>query len=48
MEDEFVEYDECFEVGISLSDSVSGGLMVEVDGGKDTAVVCIEDDDRKS
>ena len=47
-QDEFVENKECFEVGISLPDSVSSDLMVELDEGKDTAVVCIQDDDCKS
>ena len=45
MEDEFVEYVECFEVDISLQYSVRGREIAE---GKDTASVCIEDNDRKS
>ena len=48
IQDEFLEYEECFVTVISLPNSVSGGLMVEVAGGKDTAVVCIENDDSKS
>ena len=45
MEDEFVEYKECFEVGISLPYSVSG---LEIAEGKDTSVVYIDDNDSKS
>ena len=48
IQDEFAENEECFEVGISLPDSVSSDLMVELDRSKDTAVVCIQDDDCKS
>ena len=48
MEDEFVEYKECFKVGIRLPDSVSDGLKVEISEGKDTTVVCIKDNDCKS
>ena len=45
MEDEFVEHVECFKIGISLPYSVSGR---EIDEGKNTAVVCIKDNDSKS
>ena len=48
IQDEFAENEECFGVSISLPNSVSSGLMVELDGGKDTAVVCIQDDYCKS
>ena len=48
IEDDFVEYEECFEVGISLPYSVSNHLMVEISEDKDTAVVCIKDNDSKS
>ena len=44
MEDEFVENDECFEVGIILPESVSGRDIAE---GLDTAVVCIKDNNSK-
>ena len=47
MQDKFAEDEECFEVGISLL-NISGGLIVEIDGSKDTATVCIQDDDGKS
>ena len=47
-EDVFVEYDEYFMVGISFPYSVSNHLMVEISEGKDTAAVCIKDNDRKS
>ena len=47
IQDEFLEYEECFVTAISLPDSVSGSLMVEIAGGKDTALVCIENDDSK-
>ena len=47
-QDEFVEHEECFEVGISVPTSVSDRFMVELDEGKYTTVVCIEDNDRKS
>ena len=47
-EDEFVEHEECFEVDIIVPNSVSDQFMVELDEGKDTTVVCINDNDRKS
>ena len=48
IQDEFLEYEECFIAIINLQNSVNGNLMVEIAGGKDTAVVCIENDDSKS
>ena len=48
MKDGFVEYDECFEVGISVQDSVSDHHKVEISEGKETAFVCIKDNDSKS
>ena len=45
IQDEFLEYEECFVTAISLPNSVSG--VVEIAGGKDTALVCIENDDSK-
>ena len=45
IQDGFLEYDECFVTAISLPDSVSGSLMVEIVG--NTAHVCIENDDSK-
>ena len=48
IQDDFVEYEECFEISIGVSKSVSNQLMVEIDGNKDTTVVCIEDNDSKS
>ena len=48
MEDGFVEYDECFEVSISLPYSVSDHLKVEISEGKETTFVCIKDNDSKS
>ena len=47
IQDESLEYEECFVTVISLPNSVSG-LMVEIAGDKDAAVVCIENDDSKS
>ena len=47
IQDEFLEYEECFVTAISLPNSVSDSLMVEIAGGKDTALVCIENDDSK-
>ena len=46
MQDDSVEYDECFEFSISLPDSVSD-LIVVIDEGRDTSTMCIEDDDSK-
>ena len=40
-----MEYEECFEVGISHPYLVSGG---EMDDGNGTAAVCIKDEDSKS
>ena len=48
MEDDFVEYEECLEVGISLPYSVRAHRKVEISEGRDTAAVCIKDNDRKS
>ena len=48
IEDKFSEDEECYEVGINLKNSLTGRLMVEIEGGKDTATVCIQDDDSKS
>ena len=45
MQDEYVEYEECFEVGISLPDSVHSGPEINEDN---STVVCIKDDDSKS
>ena len=42
-QDEFIEKEECFEVAIT----VSAYLMVKIDDGKDTAMVCIQDDNSK-
>ena len=42
--DEFVELTECFGVSISVADN---SLMVSIAGGQDTALYCIQDDDRK-
>ena len=47
-QDVFVEHEECFEFGISVPNSVTDRFMVELEEGKDTAEVCIEDNDRKS
>ena len=47
IQDEFLEYEEYFVTAISLPDLVSGGLMVEIAGGKETAHVYIENDDSK-
>ena len=47
IQDEFLEYEECFVAVIRLPNLVSG-LRVAIAGGKDTAVVCIENDDSKS
>ena len=48
IQDELLEYEECFVAVISLPNSVSGSLLVEIAGDKDTSVVCIENDDSKS
>ena len=48
IQDDFVEHKECSKIGISIPTSVSDRFMVELDEGKDTTVICIEDDDRKS
>ena len=47
IQDGFLEYEECFVTALSLSDSVRGSLMVEIAGGKETAHVCIKNDDSK-
>ena len=47
IQDGFLEFEECFVTALSLPNSVSGVLMVEIAGGKDTALICIENDDSK-
>ena len=45
IQDGFLEDEECFVTAISLPNSVSG--VVEIAENKDTAIVCIQNDDSK-
>ena len=48
VDDEFVEYEECFAVAISLPSPDTDDLLVSIADGNDTVTCCIEDDDSKS